>query len=235
MNYHYKFAGDRAILVVFGDELNEVTSKKVRKLAELVDGQKILGIEEVILGYTSLLVNYNPIKISYTSLQTTLDNLILQINLTENESSKTIEIPVLYGGNLGPDLPEVARLNNLKEADVIQIHTESEYTVYFLGFTPGFPFLGGMSKKIATPRLENPRKRIEAGSVGIAGYQTGIYPVNSPGGWRLIGRTPISLYDPNTKNPFLLSPGDIIKFKSITKEVYEELVKTTKKGGRFDV
>ena len=227
MDYEVKIAGDRSVLVIFGKTIDSHTSKAVRKLAEIIDHQQIRGIDEVILGYTNLLINYDPIHITYNSLLETIDGLISEMDLTESERQRVIEIPVLYGGEAGPDLPDVARMNNLSEEEVIQIHTEPEYIVYFLGFSPGFPFLGGLSEKIATPRLPNPRTRIRAGSVGIANNQTGIYPVTSPGGWRLIGHTPIPLYDPKKEHPFLLSPGDTIKFTSISKEAYDELMHET--------
>src|SRR5699024_980827 len=148
----------------------------------------------------------------------------------EPQEENVVEIPVLYGSEWGPDLVDVAEINNLTEDEVINIHTEPSYLVYFLGFTPGFPFLGGMSEKIITPRLPNPRMRIRAGSVGIANNQTGIYPVSSPGGWRLIGHTPIPLYDSKKEWPFLLSPGDKLKFKSVTKEEYAEIVNRLQKN-----
>lgn len=223
MKFDFKIAGDQSILVQFGKEISDETSKSVRRLAELVESRHINGIEEVILGYTNLLINYNPAKIPYDKLLTTVEGLIDEIDITESKEHNVIEIPVLYGSEWGPDLQEVAKINQMTEEEVIQIHTEPSYTVYFIGFTPGFPFLGGLSEKIATPRLPDPRTRITAGSVGIANNQTGIYPVSSPGGWRLIGHTPVPLYNPDKEKPFLLSPGDMIKFRSVTRNEYEDI------------
>jgi inhibitor of KinA len=204
--------------------MNKHTSQTVQKLSKIIEVKAITGIEEVILGYTTLLINYNPLKITYRDLLTTVDHLIKEMDLSKFKGNNTIEIPVLYGNDTGPDLVDVARINCLTPDEVINLHTEPSYSVYFLGFSPGFPFLGGLNEKIATERLDNPRNRVHAGSVGIANNQTGIYPVTSPGGWRIIGRTPISLFNPNSAKPFLLSPGDIIKFKSVTKKEYDEII-----------
>ncbi|WP_339213484.1 5-oxoprolinase subunit PxpB [Ornithinibacillus sp. FSL M8-0202] len=234
MNVTFSIAGDQSILVTFSRQhIRNETSKAVRKLAELVEQKKVVGMEEVILGYSSLLVHYNPMKITYESMLQILKELLQQIDLSKREQTNEVEIPVLYGGTLGPDLADVAHYHHLSEEEVIRIHTTPSYTVNFLGFTPGFPFLSGLSSKIATPRLANPRARIHAGSVGIANNQTGIYPVISPGGWRLIGHTPITLYDPQRNNPFLLSPGDRVTFKAITTEEYDQLIRQQQGGGSY--
>lgn len=229
LDYQIHIAGDQSILVQFGEDINETTNKIVRFLANTIEKNRPVGVNEVILGYTTLLIHYDPLLVSFEKLEVEIHKLIETINPAHEEEHKTIEIPVLYGSYLGPDLKDVANYNNLTEDDVIKIHTKPVYTVYFLGFSPGFPFLGGMSEQIVTPRLANPRTRIRAGSVGIANNQTGIYPVSSPGGWRLIGHTPIALYDPNKKWPFLLSPGDRLKFTSITKRQYESLLQKKSK------
>lgn len=230
LDFTFKIAGDRSVLVEFGDEIDEQTNRSVRFLAELIDSSQLKGVNETILGYTNLLINYDPVDITYEQLKKRIITLIKKIDRFEPQEENVIEIPVLYGSEWGPDLSDVAEFNNLTEEEVIHIHTEPSYLVYFLGFTPGFPFLGGMSEKIITPRLSNPRTRIRAGSVGIANNQTGIYPVSSPGGWRLIGHTPIPLYAPKKEWPFLLSPGDKLKFKAITKEEYAEIVNRLQKN-----
>jgi len=137
--------------------------------------------------------------------------------------TETIEIQVAYGNDFGPDLEFVAQHNNLTPEEVIQIHTSGTYLIYMLGFTPGYPFLGGLSEKIFTPRLENPRLVVPAGSVAIANNQTGIYPIDSPGGWQLIGRTPIKLYDPTGSPPILLKAGNYVSFKRISREEFQEI------------
>ena len=141
-----------------------------------------------------------------------------------------IQIPVLYGGEMGPDIQNVAEHNGKTVEEVIQIHTSEEYLIYMIGFIAGFPYLGGMSKEIATPRLKSPRVKIDGGSVGIAGEQTGVYPVDSPGGWQLIGRTPLKLYDAEREKPVLLEAGQYIKFKSVTPEEYDAILKAVEDG-----
>jgi inhibitor of KinA len=152
-------------------------------------------------------------------LRSRLDSL----GLDREARRRTVEIPVCYGGEYGPDLEFVARHNGLDAEEVIRIHTAGEYLVYMIGFTPGFPYLGGLSARIAAPRLEKPRFKVPGGSVGIAGRQTGIYPLTAPGGWRLIGRTPLSLFTPALDPPCLLRPGDAVTFKAISREEYERL------------
>lgn len=139
-----------------------------------------------------------------------------------------VEIPVLYGGEYGPDIENIATHNNLSIEEVIKIHTSGEYLVYMLGFTPGFPYLGGMDKRIATPRLKTPRTKIPGGSVGIAGEQTGVYPIESPGGWQLLGRTPLNFFDPNNEKPFLINAGEYIKFVQISEEEYHKIIEQIK-------
>jgi inhibitor of KinA len=139
-------------------------------------------------------------------------------------------VPTLYGGEYGPDIEFVATHNNITPEEVIEIHTATPYLVYMLGFTAGFPYLGGMSEKIATPRLKTPRTRIPAGSVGIAASQTGLYPIESPGGWQLIGRTPIKAFSPQSENPFLFAAGDYLKFRAIEQDEYDKIKELSEKG-----
>jgi len=230
----YKIAGDRGIVVEFENEISEKVNSKVRNMFLAIEKSEIKGVEEVIPTYRSLLVLYDPLVINGMDLLTELKALEKNIKPTEIEKPKTIEIPVVYGGKFGPDLEFVAQHNNLSVEEVIKIHTERKYLIYMLGFTPGFPYLGGMSKKIATPRLENPRTKIPEGSVGIAGNQTGIYPIESPGGWRLIGRTPLKLFDPYGKQPFLLQAGDYLKFVSVNEQHYHS-IKAQVENGSYTV
>ncbi|GGA65473.1 5-oxoprolinase subunit PxpB [Ornithinibacillus halotolerans] len=230
----FKVAGDQAVLIILGDKRSEQVTSNVQKLASLIESSSIDGIEEVILGYQSILVNYNPIKITYQTIKATVASLEHKLTTSHLSTNTLIEIPVLYGGEMGPDLSDVAQFHQITEEEVIHLHTSPIYTVHFLGFSPGFPFLGGLPKQLTTPRLDSPRKKIKAGSVGIANNQTGIYPTDSPGGWRLIGNTPIPLFNFNKKAPFLLSPGDKVKFKAITKKEYVEIVADVK-GRDVDV
>lgn len=232
MNFTCKPAGDQAILVEFENIIDKDTNARVRNLASLVEKESGTGFGEVILGYSSLLIHYNPVRLSYEQVVKKLKQWGDMDHNSNSLASRTVRIPVLYGGEWGPDLNDVASHNNLSPEEVILIHARGEYLVYFLGFTPGYPFMGGMSKKISTPRLPSPRVSIPAGSVGIANNQTGIYPVKSPGGWRLIGRTPLRLYDPDRKNPFLLEPGDIVRFEAIT---YQEYIDIEEQNELWDI
>jgi KipI family sensor histidine kinase inhibitor len=216
----YKAAGDMSIVVEFENEISEKVNSKVRSMCLAIEKSMLTGIEEVIPTYRSLLVNYNPLEIRGDSLIEKLKDIENRLEEIKIPKPKVVEIPTLYGDDFGPDLKFVANYNNLSIEEVIKIHSRGKYLIYMLGFTPGFPYLGGMSEKIATPRLENPRTRIPAGSVGIAGSQTGIYPVESPGGWRLIGRTPLKLFNPDHQPPFLLQAGDYLKFTAIDEEEF---------------
>lgn len=223
MNFTCKPAGDQAVLVEFENIIAKDTNARVRNLASLVEKETSTGFGEVILGYRTLLIHYDPVRLSYEQVVKRLKQWGEMDHNSISSASRTVRVPVLYGGEWGPDLNDVAVHNNLSPEEVISIHSGGEYLVYFLGFTPGYPFMGGMSEKISTPRLPSPRVSIPAGSVGIAGNQTGIYPVKSPGGWRLIGRTPLKLYDPEREKPFLFESGDIVRFEVITYEEFIEI------------
>lgn len=233
METKYKPAGDQAILVELGNSINEKVNTIVRSLAYMIENNSELGFGEVILGYTNLLVHYDPYLLGLDQAIDKLKELKASMDDLDFPSQRKIEIPVVYGGNWGPDLEDVAKLNQLTPSEVISIHTSIDYLVYTLGFTPGFAYFGGMPKEIATPRLSSPRVSVPAGSVGIANYQTGIYPMTSPGGWRIIGRTPLQFFDVSKDNPFLLMPGDYVKLVAIEPEEYEELYKKVKNDGNL--
>ncbi|VEF46717.1 allophanate hydrolase subunit 1 [Bacillus freudenreichii] len=225
MNFICKPAGDQAVLVEFENKIDQETNAMVRQLAHLAEKESDNGLGEVILGYRSLLIHYNPVKLSFAEVQEKLEGWGKDASPAGSSGGREVHIPVLYGGEWGPDLEDVAEHNDLSPEEVISIHLGGEYLVYFLGFTPGYPFMGGMSEKISTPRLPSPRVSIPEGSVGIANNQTGIYPVQSPGGWRLIGRTPLRLYNPEKEDPFLLESGDRVFFEAITEEEFNEIEK----------
>lgn len=161
--------------------------------------------------------------LSYRKMLKLLEEAIAEIDMNKTSKAKVVEIPVCYGGEFGPDIEFVAEHNHLSVQEVIDIHSSGEYLVYMIGFAPGFPFLGGMSEKIATPRRSSPRLVIPVGSVGIAGSQTGAYPIETPGGWQLIGRTPAALFCPQNHPPTLLDAGNMVKFKPITLEEYNAI------------
>ena len=220
----FRTAGDRGLLVEYGDVIDPAVNNKVRSMGIAIEDNPLKGITEVIPTYRSLLMIYDPLKTDPTALQKMLESLEARLGDIKIPQPRTVEIPVCYGGEFGPDIDTVADTNQLTISDVIRLHCEPEYLIYMVGFTPGFPFLGGLSEKLHTPRLETPRTLVPEGSVGIANNQTGIYPVASPGGWQLIGRTPVKLFAPGRKNPFLYQAGDRIKFRPISAEEYTRLV-----------
>ncbi|MBW1973910.1 MAG: 5-oxoprolinase subunit PxpB [Deltaproteobacteria bacterium] len=221
----YLIAGDKGLLVEYGDKIDPEINAKVRAISLSIEKADIDGVEEVIPTYRSILITYNPTKISFKDLKENIKNMEKNLSKIELPAPRTIEIPVVYGGEYGPDIEFVAKHNGLTVEEVIDIHSKGKYLIYMIGFTPGFPFLGGLSEKLFTPRLETPRVKVPAGSVGIANNQTGIYPIDSPGGWRIIGRTPIKLYDPSKDPPVILSPGDFIRFVPIDEEEYKKMLK----------
>jgi len=219
----FKPAGDSALVIIFGDRIDEKINKKVHAVASAIEKASPDWLVEVVPTYTSVYVYYDPLKLSYRNI---LDAIkpFLSVEPKE-ERPRIVEIPTAYGGEFGPDIEFVAKHNGLTVEEVIEIHSKPLYRVYMLGFTPGFAYLGGMNERIATPRLEKPRLKVPAGSVGIAGKQTGIYPIESPGGWRLIGRTPLRLFTPEKNPPTLLQPGDYVRFVPISEEEFWEIYK----------
>jgi len=217
-------AGDLGLLVEFGDKIDPEINQEIRKVFLALEKTGVNGIMEVVSTYRSILIFYDPSKTSFDQLQQEILSIEKRFGEVIVPPPETIEIPVLYGGEFGPDLNFVAQHNGLTPEEVIEIHTSGTYLIYMLGFTPGFPFLGGLSERLFTPRLKTPRAVVPAGSVGIANNQTGIYPIDSPGGWQLIGRTPIKLYNPSHENPILLMAGNYLKFKRITEAEYREIL-----------
>jgi inhibitor of KinA len=225
-------AGEQGLVVEFGDEINAIVNAQVHRLAKILMTEMPEHILEVVPTYRSLMVYFDPLGISRDDLQVQIADCLARVGTGTEGGDKTrvITIPVAYGGDFGPDLEYVASHNGITASEVIAIHTSVPYLVYMLGFTPGFPYLGGMSERIATPRLKTPRVRIPAGSVGIAGKQTGIYPIESPGGWQLIGRTPLTVFNPVGQSPFLFAAGDYLQFAAIETEEFGALKKQVDAG-----
>ena len=222
----FLFSGDSALVIEFGNEISVDINKKIRKMMDDIKKENIDGIVELVPTYCSLLINYDVLKIDYNTLVEKLKTFLNNnLETAEGEEVTLIEIPTLYNDEVGPDLSYVAEHNKISKEEVIKIHTGTDYLVYMLGFMPGFTYLGGMSEKIATPRLESPRLQIYPGSVGIAGKQTGMYPSMSPGGWRIIGRTPLKLYNPDSDTPVYISSGDYVRYVSISEEEYNDILK----------
>lgn len=215
--------GDRALLLEFGDAIDPDVNRAVgRALAALLK-QRPPWLEEAIPAYRSLLVIFNPGLIDHEGVRGQVAALDLARAGSGLDEAEVVEIPVCYGGEFGPDLEFVAEHNQLSLERVIELHCAAPYHIYMMGFTPGFPYLGGLDPRLHTPRLESPRTMVAAGSVGIANAQTGVYPIASPGGWRLIGRTPLKLFDPDRQDPFLLRAGAKLRFRPISLAQYHDL------------
>ncbi|HAE80534.1 MAG TPA: allophanate hydrolase, partial [Lachnoclostridium sp.] len=215
----------------FGNEISKEINAQIRAFNILLKESGIAGIVETIPTYRSLLIQYDPGVISYKSLEGKLKKLLARLDSVEIPPSEVLEVPVLYGGEeMGPDLKFVAENAKMSEEEVIKLHSEPEYLIYMLGFTPGFTYLGGLNDAIETPRLKTPRVKIPAGSVGIAGKQTGVYPIDSPGGWQLIGRTPLKMYDADREKPILPEAGQYIKFVPIDRAEFDRIAAEVEKG-----
>jgi len=204
--------GDSALLVEFGTEINPAINQRVHAFNALLQTNSIAGIIESVPAYCTLLLHYDPLILTFNEVAHWVRDKLTQLDDSFHRMPRQIEVPLSYGGASGPDLETVAAAKGISSADVIRIHSTREYTVYMMGFTPGFPYLGTVDQQLIMPRLETPRTLVKAGTVAIAGSQTGIYPIDSPGGWHMIGWTPLKLFDPTSDSPFLFAPGDIVKF-----------------------
>ncbi|RXT04934.1 5-oxoprolinase subunit PxpB [Ammoniphilus sp. CFH 90114] len=230
MNYQVYPLGETALVVALGDSINLETHNKVKALAKFLDEQPFTGLVEYVPAFTTVTVFYDPLQFAddeqvsaYKRVSDIMDSIMNQLKEEERGNFRVMEIPVCYGGRFGPDLEFVAEHNGLTPEEVVEIHTSGEYLVYMIGFAPGFPYIGGMSERIAAPRRPSPRLAIPAGSVGIAGKQTGVYPIETPGGWQLIGQTPLQLFRPLDSSPSLLQAGDQVRFVSVTEDEFLEL------------
>lgn len=229
----FLLTGDTSLSVEFGNEISTEINARIRAFNIALQNSGIEGIVETVPTYRSLMVHYRPEVILYGALVEKLKGLMDGLDSIKIPPSEVLEIPVLYGGEEGPDLAFVAEHNKKTPEEVIKIHSSQEYLIYMLGFTPGFTYLGGMSKEIATPRLTSPRVKIPAGSVGIAGEQTGVYPIDSPGGWQLIGLTPVKMYDVNREKPILPEAGQYIKFRPIDRKEFDK-IKAEAEAGAYE-
>src|SRR5690242_4864245 len=198
-------ASDHSLLVCFGQQVTLDAHQRLRKLLRLLELRPVPGIRNLHPAYCSLLVDFDPLKLRHAELEAILGSYLGRLGTVQLPNPRQLEIPTCYGGQFGPDLNDIASLHEITPAQVIELHSSVTYVVYFLGFVPGFAYLGDLPEALATPRLASPRRSTPPGSVGIAGNQTGVYPFEVPGGWRLIGRTPIAMFRPDRKNMSLLS------------------------------
>ncbi|MCD7813894.1 MAG: 5-oxoprolinase subunit PxpB [Lachnospiraceae bacterium] len=224
-------AGDHALAVEFGDKIDPAVNDRVHALAARIREASIIGVTELVPTFRSLLVVYEPSILKYGELKSTVERLACLPETSASDTGRVLHIPCCYGSHFGPDLPDLERYTGIDRDAIIAIHSGTEYRVYMLGFLPGFVYLGGLDERIAMPRLSTPRVRIPKGSVGIGGNQTGVYPLESPGGWRLIGSTPLDFYNPEREAPVLCRAGDRIRFYPINSSDYYDIRRMQAHGG----
>lgn len=212
----FQAASDQSLLVYFSQRITLDANQRVRKLLHLLESKPIKGVRNLHPAYCSLLVKFDVLKLSHKGLEAILRRYLDRLEAVSLPEPRHLDIPVCYGGEFGPDLGDVATLHAMTPDQVIELHSSVTYVVYFLGFVPGYAYLGELPPVLATPRLATPRHRVPPGSIAIGGNQTGVYPFATPGGWRLIGRTPVSMFRPDRDNMSLLSIGDRVRFVPIS-------------------
>ncbi|MDP3017249.1 MAG: 5-oxoprolinase subunit PxpB [Deltaproteobacteria bacterium] len=218
---HY-FMGDRGLLLEFGDEISHEVNDRVRRMALAIQAEAIEGIIETVPTYRSLLIIYNSLTLSIDQLKKRLQEIEEGLRETPFPEPKLTRIPAVYGSPYGPDMEGVAKHCGISTEEVIRLHTSKPYFIYMIGFMPGYPYMGELPEALIMPRLKTPRLSVPKGSVAIAQKQTGIYSMESPGGWQIIGRTPVELFNPEGKPPALLQMGDLVQFYSITEKEFKE-------------
>jgi KipI family sensor histidine kinase inhibitor len=223
-NYRLQVASDQSLLVYFGEKISLETHRQIIRFLKLLEAEPVGAILNIHPAYCSVLVNFDARKFTHNEIESQLTPYLTRLDEVELPKPRLRTIPVSYGGEFGPDIEALASLHKISVEDVIRWHSSATYTVYFLGFVPGFAYLGGLPEQLTTPRLATPRKKVPAGSVAIGGGQTGVYPVPTPGGWRLIGQTPLQLFRPEAKEQSFLAIGDQVRFEPITKEKFAEWV-----------
>ncbi|MBZ5605916.1 MAG: 5-oxoprolinase subunit PxpB [Acidobacteriia bacterium] len=206
----FRYASDQSLLVHLGDSIDLETHRRVLKLLRLLEAEPVPGVRNLHPAYNSILIVFDPVDQEYKNIQHTVATYLDRLDEVELPAPRTVEIPVTYDG---PDLADVAKIHSMTTDRVIEIHSGATYLVYFVGFVPGFAYLGGLPAELATPRLEAPRKHVPKGSVAIGGSHTGVYPFDTPGGWRLIGRTPLEIFDPESAELSKLRIGDQVVFR----------------------
>jgi len=218
----FRAASDQSLMVYFGERITLPTHEQIVRFLRLLQQQPVNGIRNLHPAYCSVLVKFDGLRWTHAELEGVLRGYLVRLENVEIPASNLVEIPVCYGGDVGPDLSEVCAIRGLTAAQAIELHTSVSYHVHFLGFVPGFAYLGELPEALAMPRLAAPRRSVPAGSVGIAGNQTGVYPFATPGGWRLIGRTPLKMFRPEDAY-CALAIGDRVRFTPISRERFAEL------------
>src|ERR1700678_2916515 len=222
----FRPASDQSLLVYFGQRITLDAHQRVRRLLRLLEREPIAGVRNLHPAYCSLLVDFDVLKLSHRELEEILRGYLDRLEEVDLPEGRQLQVPTCYGGEFGPDLNEVATLLGMAPARVIELHASVTYIVYFLGFVPGFAYLGELPEALVTPRLASPRRNTPPGGVGVAGNQTGVYPFDTPGGWRLIGRTPIAMFRPDRTDMGFLSIGDRVRFVSISAAQFTEMQNT---------
>lgn len=217
-------ASDSSLLVEFGETISPKLHEQVLALFHILVSQGDSRIRNLHPAYASLLIDFDPMRWSHEELTAHVRELIGRSKSSDARISRAITIPVCYDPEFGPDLSDVATIHHISVNEVARLHTSAKYLVYFLGFSPGFAYLGGLPEQLRTPRLSTPRGRVAAGSVGIGGDQTGVYPIQSAGGWRIIGRTPVRMFDVSGDPPTRLQPGDVVQFDAIDRLEFERII-----------
>jgi inhibitor of KinA len=223
-------AGDRAVCVELGDEISVEVNTRVRALEYILEKTALPGITETVPTYRSLLVYYDPALVGYRDLCAAIEAAEARATGAALPPARLVELPCCYDPELGPDLEAAAQRLGLGVDELVRLHAGAEYVVYFIGFTPGLPYMSGMPERIEIPRLETPRVKVPAGSVGIGGVQCCIYSVESPGGFWLLGRTPLRLYDPDSPEPILLKPGDRLRLRPIDRTEFDDIAARVEAG-----
>jgi KipI family sensor histidine kinase inhibitor len=215
-------AGDSVLVIELEERIDPLVNSRTIALAEAVARGQFGGVRDVVATYRSVAIHYDPLRVDYDGLIAAIERESHSERIAPTEEPSRVRIPVCYGGDLGPDLSEVAGFAGMSEDDVVRTHTSAVYRVFMLGFVAGFAYLGIVDERIAMPRRETPRLKVPAGAVGVAGGQTGVYPAETPGGWRLLGRTPVKPFDPDRADPFLMKAGDAVEFYAISRKEYDE-------------
>lgn len=224
-----EIASDSSLLVRFGESASADCFRAVTSFFRRIQALQDSRIRNIHPAYASVLIDFDPLQISHKELASLLEGLAQHRDEAE-DPRRIVTIPVCYGDEFGPDLRFVAEHSGLSIEEVVQVHSSASYVVHFLGFSPGFGYLDGLPARLESPRLASPRKHVPAGSVGIAGTQAGVYPLDSPGGWQLIGRTPLRMFDPLAERPTKLEPGDSVRFQAISRASFDELAKKERAG-----